>query len=77
MKRLLRKLNLWCIRHGVEFETGATEGGPGHGIDRFFSVAIHHRFYGIEIVLSPYKGVYSDEVGIPHATIAARPGIWT
>lgn len=68
MKRLLRKFNLWLIAHGVEFEVFRNDYGMGHS----FSVAINHRYYGVEIGVRPYRGVYTDELNTPHAEIAKQ-----
>ena len=68
MKRFLRWLHLWLIAHGIELETYREQGS----VVRSFSIAINHRFYGVDIGLRPFRGVYTDELDTPHAEIAQQ-----
>lgn len=77
MNKFLRKLHLWLIAHGLEFEMDDTYWGAPHNprracISRAISIAINHRYYGFQIEFTPFKGAYTDELNTPHAEIAAE-----
>lgn len=81
MRRFLRKLHLWFIRHGVEFDNGEVESHGKHNlrkgcVDRHISIAVNHRFVVINLLFEVHRGVYRDELNKPHAEIAAQREQW-
>lgn len=65
------KLRWWLIRHGIEFEYSPDIQSTG-GFQRHMCIVLNHRYYGIGIMLDPFKGVFRDELDKSHAEIAAE-----
>lgn len=66
----MNALHLWLIRHGIEFEGG--EQGMVMRHQRHLCIVINHRYYGIDVGIDFFRGVFTDELHTPHAEIAAE-----
>lgn len=81
MNKLLRKLHLWLIAHGLEFEHGAVHAtyphNPLHGsVSRHVAIVVNHRYLSINLTFNVHRGVFTDELDTPHSEIAAGRAAW-
>lgn len=67
----MSNFRLWLVRRGIELEWHNKITSIG-GFQRHFSIAVNHRYFGINIMLEPYQGAFMDELNTPHADIAAQ-----
>ena len=51
---------------------GGTPTVGQRAIYRFFSITLNHHFYGVDLMIFPFKGVLSDQLDTPHAEIATQ-----
>lgn len=77
MRRFRRKLHLWLIAHGLEFEGGQVECHIPHdprsgSISRNFCIIINHRYYGVGLAFEVYRGALEDDLNKTHKEVAAE-----
>lgn len=77
LRRLFRKAHSLLIAHGLEFEFGEVEGTCGHdlrtgSLNRHICIVVNHRYYGVDLQLKLFRGVFTDELNKSHKEIAAE-----
>lgn len=73
----MNKFRLWLLAHGIEFSFSDQLGGTPYrknqgNIYRQIFISINHRYYGVDLMVVPFRGVFKDELNTPHAEIAAQ-----